>query len=133
ATGATASNLVTWQQAVGSGILTTVNNKLQGSYLNLDDYGAVDRTGATDMGPIINTAISAAKSCAAGGNDVIRINAGKYLITTPVVPKSCVTIIGDGMGKTIFLTNHATPFIQTSGTQLVHFNLSGVTFTDSGS
>jgi hypothetical protein len=97
-----------------------------------DAFCTVDRTGAADMGTCINSAITASVHCGAGGNGVVHLSAGTYLVTTPVVPKSCVSIIGDGSGETVFLTNAAAPFAQASGNQLVHFRLKGVTFKDSG-
>lgn len=98
-----------------------------------DQFGTVDRTGATDMGAIINSTIAAASKCATKGASTVILSAGVYLITTAIIPKSCVSIVGDGRGQTILLTNNAAPFAQVSGSQLVHFSLSGVTFKDSGS
>jgi hypothetical protein len=103
------------------------------TYVVPDTFCSVDRTGATDMGTCINQAISASKHCGAPGLSVLRLTSGLYNITTPLVPQSCVTIIGDGRGKTVLLTNSASPFVQQAGVQLVHFSLYGVTFRDGGS
>lgn len=98
-----------------------------------DQFGVVDRTGAMDMGGIINQAITAASRCGVGGPGTVVLTSGTYLITTALIPKSCVTIHGDGRGQTILLTNNPAPVAQVSGSQLVHFELYGVTFKDSGS
>lgn len=103
--------------------------------VSLGSFCTVDRTGASDMGACINAALSASKNCAVSsgvGNTTILIPEGKYLITTPIVPKSCISMVGDGRGKTEFITTSNTPFAQASGSQVVHFNMSGITFTDSG-
>src|SRR5229473_4267240 len=122
--------------AIPFSVLT--NSLLQASAIPVvpDTFGTVDRTGATDMGGLINSAITAAKSCqltATGtGNATVYLKAGTYLVTTPIVPKSCVTIRGDGPGKTVLLTNSNAPFGPPVSQQLVHFNLDGVTFKESG-
>ena len=109
-----------------------VQNSGNGPFVTPDKFCTVDRTGVTDMGACINSAISAAKNCGTAGNGVMRLSAGTYLVSTPIVPQACVSILGDGSGETVLLTNHATPFLQTSGAQLVHFRLRGITFKDSG-
>ena len=102
-----------------------------------DAFCTVDRTGASDMGACINSAIAAAKSCnsttATPGFGSVYLRAGIYLITTPIVPKSCMMIYGDGPGATVLLTNSNTPFGPPAGQQLVHFQLRDLTFKDSGS
>jgi hypothetical protein len=92
--------------------------------------------GQLDMGACINATIASAKSCnnstAVSGYSRVYLRAGTYLITTPIVPKSCTVIFGDGPGKTVLLTNSNAPFGPPSGQQLVHFTLDSLTFKDSG-
>lgn len=99
-----------------------------------DICATVDRAGATDMGACINSTITAAQpaTCGTAGNATVKLRAGTYLITTTTVPKSCVTIEGDGTGKTVFLVNTTSPIAQASGNQLVHWKLKGVTLKDNG-
>jgi hypothetical protein len=98
--GGQTEGILQFTQSIGAGVQRLLDKKLQDREIDPDDYGTVDRTGVTDMTSLINTAISAAKSCATGGNSVVRLRAGTYRINGTVVPKSCVTIRGDGRGKT---------------------------------
>lgn len=118
-------------------IATTAFVQQNASTLTIpDSFCTVDRTGATDMGACINSAIAAAKSCnnasATPGFGRVYLRAGTYLITTPIVPKSCTLVFGDGPGRTVLLTNSNAPFGPPAGQQLIHFTLDNLTFKDSG-
>lgn len=87
--------------------LTKANNRMiDGAVYNVLDYGA-DPTGVADSAAAFQAAIDAAVanaetifSWSSSSIPLVRIPAGKYTISTAMVVKSSVSIVGDGMSST---------------------------------
>ena len=87
--------------------LTKAHNRMiEGAVYNVLDFGA-DPTGGTDSSPAFQAAIDAAVanavtifSWSSSNIPLVRIPAGKYTISTAMVVKSSVSIVGDGMSST---------------------------------
>ncbi len=87
--------------------LTKANNRMiDGAVYNVLDFGA-DPTGVADSAAAFQAAIDAAVanaetifSWSSSNIPLVRIPAGKYTISTAMIPKSSVSIVGDGMSST---------------------------------
>ena len=87
--------------------LTKANNRMiDGAVYNVLDFGA-DPTGVADSAAAFQAAIDAAVanaetifSWSSSNIPLVRIPAGKYTISTAMVVKSSVSIVGDGMSST---------------------------------
>jgi len=93
----------TYTPAGTGAVDTTVEAKLRES-VSVKDFGAVG-DGVTDDTAKIQAAIDHVFSA---GGGVVNIPAGNYKTPTTIVPKSGVSIKGEGVGSTILKTNSST-------------------------
>lgn len=88
--------LLGYVQALSNAVPRTVALKISET-IDLEDFGPVDRTGATDMTTILNRAMA---SCTEVGRK-LRLPAGVLLVDAPTVPAMFKGLVGAGKSATV--------------------------------
>jgi hypothetical protein len=104
---------------------TTVQVKLDNT-VSLTDFGVVTSSTAKDIALNFQHAVADLFGGDENNRRQLKVPAGNYLITAPIILPSYTTIIGEGSGLTkLILTNSATNLFKSSDSN--HIKLSGMT------
>ncbi|SHF15182.1 Right handed beta helix region [Pedobacter caeni] len=104
--------------------LKTDTTLTKAGFFNVRDYGALGN-GTTNDGPAIQRAID---SAAAKGGGVVIFPSGRYCLAASLIPKSNITMKGNGLGAVIMATTSFGSAIGQPKANLSNFMVSDLTF-----